>query len=70
MIFLFLFLSAFAFSNMLNSDYQINNDKVYLINPLFNENIKVKDSGNGRYEVTDTGDFNIVSTSERNLWRI
>ena len=34
-IFLSLFLSIFAFSNSLHSDYQVNNDKVYLINPAF-----------------------------------
>ena len=66
-IFLSLFLSIFAFSNSLHSDYQVNNDKVYLINPAFFEQIKVKDTKNGRYEVTDTGDFNIISISGRSI---
>ena len=68
--FMILFLSltaAIAYGDMLHSDYQVSNDKVYLINPIFYENVKVKDSGNGRYEVTDTGEFNFISNSGRSI---
>ena len=66
-LFLSLFTAVFVFGDMLHSDYQVSNDRVYLINPIFYENIKVKDAGNGRYEVTDTGDFNFISNSGRNI---
>ena len=66
-LFLLLFTAVFVFGDMLHSDYQVSNDRVYLINPIFYENIKVKDAGNGRYEVTDTGDFNFISNSGRNI---
>ena len=66
-LFLLLFTAVFVFGDMLHSDYQVSNDKVYLINPIFYENVKVKDSGNGRYEVTDTGEFNFISNSGRSI---
>lgn len=66
-LFLFSLVTTVSLSNMLHSDYLVNNNKVYLVNPNFYENIKVKNSENGRYEVTDTGDFNFISDSGRNI---